>query len=122
MCLSLKKKDMANKLKETKKIANELLLEKYEPILVIKLIRIPPVEELQAFALKIQKDFGYQTLVLPGEIETSVDIVSVCKTDVGEIKELRDKVMGTCKKLEEELNKPIEFKTAKEIIENGKET
>tara|TARA_R110000824_G_scaffold127856_2_gene288483 strand:+ start:224 stop:592 length:369 start_codon:yes stop_codon:yes gene_type:complete len=122
MCLSLKKKDMADKLKETKKIANELLLEKYEPILVIKLIRIPPVEELQAFALKIQKDFGYQTLVLPGEIETSVDIVSVCKTDVGEIKELRDKVMGTCKKLEEELNKPIEFKTAKEIIENGKET
>ena len=54
--------------------------------------------------------------------KTSVDIVSVCKTDVGEIKELRDKVMGTCKKLEEELNKPIEFKTAKEIIENGKET
>jgi hypothetical protein len=122
MCLSLKKKAMSDKLKETKKIANELLLEKYEPILVIKLIRIPPVEELQAFALKIQKDFGYQTLVLPGEIETSVDIVSVCKTDVGEIKELRDKVMGTCKKLEEELNKPIEFKTAKEIIENGKET
>ncbi len=57
---------MEDNLKETKKIANELLLEKYEPILVIKLIRIPPVEELQAFAAKIQKDFGYQTLLLPG--------------------------------------------------------
>tara|TARA_R110000803_G_scaffold39315_7_gene84891 strand:+ start:4820 stop:5161 length:342 start_codon:yes stop_codon:yes gene_type:complete len=112
---------MEDKMKNTKKIANELLLEKYEPILVIKLIRIPPVDELQAFALKIQKDFGYQTLVLPGEIETSVDIVSVCKTDVGEIEELRGKVMSTCKKLEKELNKPIEFKTAKEIIEDGKE-
>ena len=69
---------MTDKSENTKKIANELLLEKYEPILVIKLIRIPPVEELQAFASKIQKDFGYQTLVLPGELETTVDIVSVC--------------------------------------------
>ena len=112
---------MADKLKETKKIANELLLEKYEPILVIKLIRIPPVDELQAFASKIQKDFGYQTLVLPGEIETSVEIVSVCKTESTEIETLKNKVYETCKLLEVEIDKPVGFKTAKEIIEDGKE-
>tara|TARA_Y100000310_G_scaffold303153_1_gene341216 strand:+ start:2658 stop:3023 length:366 start_codon:yes stop_codon:yes gene_type:complete len=111
-----------NKIEETKKIANELLLEKYEPILVIKLIRIPPVDELQAFASKIQKDFGYQTLVLPGELETSVDIVSVCKTESIEIETLKNKVYETCKVLEKELDKPMEFKTAKEIIEDGKKT
>ena len=112
---------MTDKLEETKKIANELLLEKYEPILVIKLIRIPPVDELQAFASKIQKDFGYQTLVLPGEIETSVDIVSVCKADSTEIETLKNKVYETCSLLETEIDKPVEFKTAKEIIEDGKE-
>ena len=113
---------MEDKLKETKKIANELLLEKYEPILVIKLIRIPPVDELQAFASKIQKDFGYQTLVLPGEIETSVDIISVCKTKSKDIDELKDMVYKSCKNLEKELDKPVEFKTAKKIIEDGKKT
>ena len=113
---------MTDKLENTKKIANELLLEKYEPILVIKLIRIPPVDELQAFASKIQKDFGYQTLVLPGELETTVDIVSVCKSESTEIKELKEQVYKTCKLLEQELEKPVEFKTAKEIIKDGKET
>ena len=98
------------------------MLEKYEPILVIKLIRIPPVEELQAFASKIQKDFGYQTLVLPGEIETTVDIISVCKTESVEIENLKEKVYKTCRLLEQELEKPVEFKTAKEIIEDGKKT
>tara|TARA_B100001094_G_C18146857_1_gene781296 strand:+ start:1347 stop:1688 length:342 start_codon:yes stop_codon:yes gene_type:complete len=113
---------MTDKLENTKKIANELLLEKYEPILVIKLIRIPPVEELQAFASKIQKDFGYQTLVLPGELETTVDIISVCKSESTEIEELKEQVYKTCKLLEQELEKPVEFKTAKEIIKDGKET
>jgi hypothetical protein len=113
---------MTDKLENTKKIANELLLEKYEPILVIKLIRIPPVEELQAFASKIQKDFGYQTLVLPGELETTVDIISVCKSESTEIGELKEQVYKTCKLLEQELEKPVEFKTAKEIIKDGKET
>ena len=113
---------MIDKLKNTKRIANELLLEKYEPILVIKLIRIPPVDELQTFASKIQKDFGYQTLVLPGELETSVEIVSVCKSESTEIETLKEKVYKTCKMLEEEMNKSVEFKTAKEIIEDGKTT
>tara|TARA_R100001377_G_scaffold22898_1_gene12313 strand:+ start:1041 stop:1382 length:342 start_codon:yes stop_codon:yes gene_type:complete len=113
---------MTDNLKETKKIANELLLEKYEPILVIKLIRIPPVEELQGFASKIQKDFGYQTLVLPGELETTVDIISVCKSDTVEIEELKQQVYKTCRLLEKELENPVEFKTAEEIIEDGKKT
>tara|TARA_R110000824_G_scaffold26761_2_gene91678 strand:- start:45 stop:386 length:342 start_codon:yes stop_codon:yes gene_type:complete len=112
---------MIDKLKNTKRVANELLLEKYKPILVIKLIRIPPVDELQSFARKIQEDFGYQTLILPGELETSVDIISVCKSEITEIQTLREQVYEACKSLEKELDTPVEFKTAKEIIEDGKE-
>ena len=113
---------MTDKLENTKKIANELLLEKYEPILVIKLIRIPPVDELQAFASKIQKDFGYQTLVLPGELETTVDIISVCNSESMEIEDLKEEVYKTCRLLEQEIDKPVEFKPAQEIIEDGKMT
>ena len=72
----------------TKLAANQLLLEKYEPLLVIKLMRIPPVEELHSFTAKIQKDFGYNTLVLPGELDTSVEILSVCDVGVTDLEKI----------------------------------
>ena len=34
----------------------------------------------------------------------------------------KEKVYKTCRLLEQELEKPVEFKTAKEIIKDGKET
>ena len=42
---------------------------------------------------------------------------------VGELEEyFQDKVYNTCKLLEKELERPVEFKTAKEIIEDGEKT
>ena len=49
---------------EEKKLLNQLkglLEEKYEPILVVQLLRVPPQSELQAFAQKLVNDFGYKS-------------------------------------------------------------
>ena len=105
----------------TKLAANQLLLEKYEPILVIKLMRIPPMEELQAFTKKLQKEFGYNTLVLPGELETSVNILSVCDIEVVDKEKLQQMVYDNIKLLEKDSVDEIKFKTASEIVEDGKE-
>ena len=43
-----------------------LLNEKYEPILVIQLLRVPPQDELQAFAKGLSEQFGYKVLVGTG--------------------------------------------------------
>jgi hypothetical protein len=109
-------------LDSTKAAVNELLLEKYEPILVIKLRRVPPMEELHAFANKIQEDFKYQTLVLPGELETTVDIVSVCKSKIVEIEDLKKEIFKSLSKLDDEVSEIDNSKTlkkAKDIL-NGK--
>ena len=110
-------------LESTKAAANELLLEKYEPILVIKLRRIPAVEELHSFANKIQEDFNYPTLVLPGELETTVDIVSVCKSKIVEIEELKAQVFKCIENLDteiEEINNSTPLKRAKDLLDGEK--
>jgi len=104
---------------ETKKIANELLLEKYEPILVIKLSHVPPVKQLQSFAERIQEQFGYLTLVLPGDLETSVDIISVCKSEIVEIDTLKEKVYSCIRSLSEEVNTTYDSKIFKRLGDNG---
>jgi hypothetical protein len=79
-----------------------LLEEKYEPILVVQLLRVPPQAELQAFAQKLVNDFGYRVLVLPGDTETKVELISILKTEVGEVKELQNRVLSLLQELEEE--------------------
>jgi len=79
-----------------------LLEEKYEPILVVQLLRVPPQAELQAFAQKLVSDFGYKVLVLPGDTETKVELISVLKTEVKEVKELQNRVLSLLQELEEE--------------------
>ncbi len=84
---------------------NKELLEKYEPILVVQLLRVPPMNELQAFAQKLQNDFGYKVLVLPGDIETKVELLSVLKSDVKEISKLQTKVLKMVDDMEKEYKK-----------------
>jgi len=88
--------------KELLEKLNGLLTEKYEPILVIYLLRVPPQEELQAFATKLVADFGYKVLVLPGDIETRVELITVMKSDVVKIKDLQNRVLSKIKELEDE--------------------
>ena len=84
---------------------NKELLEKYEPILVVQLLRVPPMNELLAFAQKLQNDFGYKVLVLPGDIETKVELLSVLKSDVKEISKLQTKVLKMVDDMEKEYKK-----------------
>jgi len=91
----MKEKELLNQLKG-------LLEEKYEPILVVQLLRVPPQAELQAFAQKLVNDFGYKVLVLPADTDTRVELISVLKTDVKEVKELQNRVLSLLKELEEE--------------------
>jgi len=91
----MKEKELLNQLKG-------LLEEKYEPILVVQLLRVPPQAELQAFAQKLVNDFGYKVLVLPADTDTRVELISVLKTDVKEVKELQNLVLSLLKELEEE--------------------
>ena len=81
---------------------NKELLEKYEPILVVQLLRVPPMNELQAFAQKLQNDFGYKVLVLPGDIETKVELLSVLKSEVKEVAKLQTKVLEMVETMEKE--------------------
>ena len=80
----------------------KILTEKYEPILVIQLLRVPPQDELQAFARKLSEDFGYKVLVLPGDFETKVELLSILKSDVTKIDKLQSRVLDLIKKLEQE--------------------
>ena len=80
----------------------DLLNEKYEPILVVQLLRVPPQEELQAFAKGLSEQFGYQVMVLPGDIETKVELISVLKTDVKKVGDLTNRVLDLIGNLEKE--------------------
>ena len=88
--------------KQLIKDLKNLLDEKYEPILVVQLLRVPPEEELRAFAEKLSKDFGYKVLVLPGDIETKVEIISVLKSDVTKVENLKERVLSLIGDLEKE--------------------
>jgi Icc-related predicted phosphoesterase len=91
----MKEKELLSKLEN-------LLNEKYEPILVIQLLRVPPQEELQAFAKSLSEQFGYKVLVLPGDIETKVELISVLKTDVKKVEDLTNRVLDLIGNLEKE--------------------
>ena len=91
----MKEKKLLSKLED-------LLNEKYEPILVVQLLRVPPQEELQAFAKGISEQFGYPVLILPGDIETKVELISVLKTDVKKVEDLTNRVLDLIGNLEKE--------------------
>ena len=97
--------------KKILKNLENLLEEKYEPILVIQMLRVPPSEELRMFANQLMKDFGYKVLVLPGDFETKVELISVLKSDVMKTNDLQEKVLTLIEKLEEDNKEALEMVT-----------
>ena len=97
--------------KKILKNLENLLEEKYEPILVIQMLRVPPSEELRMFANQLMKDFGYKVLVLPGDFETKVELISVLKSDVMKTNDLQEKVLTLIDKLEEDNKEALEMVT-----------
>ncbi len=83
-------KDITN----TEKIANQLLIEKYEPILVLKL-NMDYISEMNDTELKdktkdVSEHTGYKVLLLPTSGENDAKIIGVCGTQQFDINELQD--------------------------------
>ena len=83
-------KDITN----TEKIANQLLIEKYEPILLLKL-NMDYISEMNDTELKdktkdVSEHTGYKVLLLPTSGENDAKIIGVCGTQQFDINELQD--------------------------------
>ena len=92
--------------KELLEKIEDLLNKKYEPILVIKMMRMPTIEQMEGFRLYLKNEFGYNTLIFPGEMETEVKIISVLNTEVEKIEGLQDQINDLIKRLESESGLP----------------
>lgn len=86
---------MSKDITNTERIANELLLEKYKPLMVVKLSHKATNNlqgKLEEFALNISKKTKYEVLLFPDEDITEVKIVSVCNSEKMDLKDLQKKV------------------------------
>ena len=78
----------------TEIIANELLIEKYEPIMVLKL-NIDYISGMSDTELKdktkdVSEHTGYKVLLLPTSGESDAKIIGVCETQQFDIEKLQD--------------------------------
>tara|TARA_R110002020_G_scaffold345305_1_gene559315 strand:+ start:326 stop:670 length:345 start_codon:yes stop_codon:yes gene_type:complete len=112
---------MTRKISNTEVISNELLIEKYEPIMVITLSHSTTmrlVGKLKEFALDISERTNYEVLMFPDEEQTTVKIVSVCKADKIDLKDIKDYIY---KKYEQTNLEDTPFSRIKDIIEKRNE-
>jgi hypothetical protein len=92
--------------KELLEKIEDLLNKKYEPILIIKMMRMPTIEQMEGFRLYLKNEFGYNALIFPGEMETDVKLISVLNTEVEKIEGLQDQMNDLIKRLETEASLP----------------
>ena len=106
---------MTKNISNTERIANELLLEKYKPLMVIKLSNNATrnlMGKLEDFALDINKKTNYEVLIFPNEEKTEVNIVSVCNSEKISLEELQKQIYSREKKKSND----IPFTTIKEKL------
>lgn len=84
----------------------DLLTKKYEPILVIKMMRMPTVQEMEGFRQYLKNEFGYNSLIFPGEMETEVKLITVLDTEKVYIDDLQEKINILITRLESEAGLP----------------
>lgn len=84
----------------------DLLTNKYEPILVIKMMRMPTVAEMEGFRQYLKNEFGYNSLIFPGEMETEVKLITVLDTEKVYIDDLQEKINILITRLESEAGLP----------------
>lgn len=90
----------------TIKNIEDLLTKKYEPILVIKMMRMPTLQEMEGFRQYLKNEFGYNSLIFPGEMETEVKLISVLDTEKVYINDLQEKIDILITRLESEAGLP----------------
>ncbi len=114
---------MSKNITNTERIANELLLEKYKPIMVIKLSKKATTNlkgKLEIFALDVSKKTKYEVLIFPDEEKTEVNIVSVCNSEIISLEDLRKYIYS--KDRQKDKLKHTPFTTIKDKLKekNGK--
>ena len=112
---------MSKNITNTERIANELLLEKYKPLMVVKLSNKATSNlqgKLKEFALNISKKTKYEVLIFPDEDITEVKIVSVCNTEKIDLKDLQNEIYSKDK----ERLKNIPFTPIKDKVNPPDET
>jgi hypothetical protein len=87
---------MENKYTTVKKIAKELALEDYKPVMILKLSKqaTRAIVDLKEFIKKITEETGYTTLVFPNENETSGKIISIYDSERVDIDTLKEYIYG----------------------------
>ena len=84
---------------KVEKIANELLIEKYEPILVLKLnieyIGGMSETELKEKTNNVSEHTGYKVLLLPTSGENDAKIIGVCGTQQFDMHELQGIILDS---------------------------
>ena len=107
---------MSKEITNTERIANELLLEKYRPLMVVKLSKSTTIrigDGLERFALDISDKSGYEVLLFPDEDKTEIKIVSVCGSEFVNLGEIRDYIT---EKYENTLLSSSPYKKVKDFI------
>ena len=84
----------------------EIITGKYEPILVIKMMRMPTIPEMEGFRQYLKKEFGYNALIFPGEMETDVKLISILDSEKEKIEDINQKMNNLIEKLESEIGLP----------------
>ena len=84
----------------------DLITNKYEPILVIKMMHMPPVPQMEGFRQYLKNEFGYNALIFPGEMETDVKLISVLDSETIKIDDLQKKMNNLIERLESEVGLP----------------
>ena len=108
---------MVEKVNKSKRITNELLLETYKPLLLIKLSPSTTIrlgDTIEKFALDISEKSGYEVLTFPNEEETDIKVVSICESESIDISELKEYIYSKYKS-KKLIDTP--FTTIKDIIE-----
>tara|TARA_R110000824_G_scaffold17941_2_gene71858 strand:+ start:472 stop:810 length:339 start_codon:yes stop_codon:yes gene_type:complete len=109
---------MVKKITNTEIIANELLIEKYRPLMVIKLSKPTTLRvgsNLEKFALDISDKSGYEVLIFPDEDKTEIEIVSVCNSKFVEVEDIKNYIY---EKYENKLLDNSPYTRAKDFIKN----
>jgi|TARA_R110000823_G_scaffold223799_1_gene351852 hypothetical protein len=109
---------MVKKITNTEIIANELLIEKYRPLMVIKLSKPTTLRvgsNLEKFALDISDKSGYEVLLFPEEDKTEIEIVSVCNSKFVEVEDIKNYIY---EKYENKLLDNSPYTRAKDFIKN----
>ena len=69
-------------------------------------MRLPSIEQMEAFRLYLKNEFGYNALIFPGEMETDVKLISVLDVEVEKIEGLQEQMNDLIKRLESEAGLP----------------